>query len=312
MHTPVLLGQTLEYLAPRGEGELMVDATMGEGGHSHEFLSRFPSLSVIGVDADRAIQAVARERLAKFSGRVEFFSGRAQDFFASYPAGERRPDTVLADLGISVFHYQKSGRGFSFSGDEPLDMRLDPSVGVSAAELLARMSESDIADMLYQNADERYSRRIARAIVRARQGGAIASTAALAEIVRQSVPASYRYGHIHPATRVFLALRIVVNGELSGLPDLLEGSLGVLKPEGRLGMISFHSREDKVIKRFFKEKSKDCTCPPGVPFCRCSGRTVRLLTRKGVTPDDAEIASNPPSRSARLRVVEKIKDVQVK
>ena len=292
--------------------ELMVDTTLGEGGHSHAFLSRFPDLSVIGIDADAEIQAVARERLAEFSGRVDFYRGRAQDFFASYPASGRRPDTILADLGVSIFHYERSGRGFSFSRDEPLDMRLDPSVGVSAAELLARMSEKDIADMLYQNAEERYSRRIARAIVQARGRGAIASSAALAELVKQSVPVSYRYGQIHPATRTFLALRIVVNGELSQLPALLEGALRVLKPGGRFGMISFHSQEDRVVKNLFREKSKDCTCPPGVPFCRCSGRTVRLLTRKGVTPDEAEVKRNPPSRSARLRVVEKIKDAEVK
>ena len=308
MHTPVLLEQVLEYLAPRGGSELMVDATMGEGGHSHAFLDRYPDLSIVGIDADSDIQAVAMERLAGFSGRVEFYRGRAQDFFASYPAGGKRPNTVLADLGISLFHYEKSGRGFSFSGDEPLDMRIDTSVGVSAAELLAGMSEKEIADMLYRNAEERYSRRIARAIVQARQCGAIVSTAALAELVKQAVPVSYRYGHINPATRTFLALRIAVNGELARLPDLLEDALRVLEPGGRLGIISFHSLEDRVVKNIFKKKSLDCTCPPEVPFCRCTGRTVRVLTRKGIAPDEAEIKRNPPSRSARLRVVEKIKD----
>ena len=308
----MLLEQTLEWLAPRGETELMVDATMGEGGHSHAFLSRFPGLSVIGVDADGEIQKVARERLAGFSGRVEFHAGRAQDFFATYPAGCKRPNTVLADLGISLFHYEKSGRGFSFSGDEPLDMRIDPSAGISAAELLASMSEKGIADMLYQNAGERFSRRIARAIVQARQRGGVASTAALSELVKLAVPASYRYGPIHPATRTFLALRIATNGELSGLPDLLEGAFRILEPGGRLGIISFHSLEDRIVKNFFRMRSKDCTCPPGVPSCRCAGRTVRLLTRKGVTPDEAEVKRNPPSRSARLRVIEKIKDGDVK
>jgi len=305
-----MLEQALEYLAPRGEMELMVDTTLGEGGHSHAFLSRFPDLSVIGIDADAEIQAVARERLAGFSGRVEFYRGRAQDFFASYPAGQRRPNTVLADLGISLYHYARSDRGFSFSGDEPLDMRVDPSVGVSAAELLASMSENDIADMLYQNAEERYSRRIAREIARARRHGAIASAAALAELVKQAVPASYRYGPIHPATRTFLALRIVVNRELQGLPDLLEGALRVLEPGGRLGIMCYHSLEDRIVKNLFRKKSRDCSCPPEVPSCRCAGRTVRLLTRKGVTPDVEEIRRNPPSRSARLRVVEKIKDAE--
>jgi len=290
----------------------MIDATMGEGGHSHAFLSRYQGLSVVGVDADACIQAVARERLAGFSGRVRFHRGRAQEFFASYPKGDRRPNTVLADLGVSLFHYGKSGRGFAFSGDEPLDMRIDPSVGVSAAELLAGLSEREIADMLYQNAGERYSRRIARAVAQAGRRGSVATTAALVELVNQAVPAAYRYGQIHPATRTFLALRVAVNGELSGLPDLLEGALRVLEPGGRLGIISFHSLEDRIVKNFFRRKSMDCTCPPEVPSCRCTGRTVRLLTRKGVTPDEAEIKQNPPSRSARLRVVEKIKDADAK
>lgn len=308
MHTPVLLEQTLEYLAPRGACELMVDATMGEGGHSYAFLSRFPDLSVVGIDADSDIQAVARKRLEPFSGRVEFYRGRAQDFFASYPAGMRRPDTVLADLGISVFHYEKSGRGFSFSADEPLDMRVDTSCGLPASALLAKMQEDEIADMLFANSQERYSRRIARAVVQARQSGGIATAAALADIVRGAVPASYRHGPIHPATRTFLALRIAVNGELSGLPDLLEGAFRVLRPGGRLGVISFHSLEDRVVKNFFRLKSRDCNCPPDAPVCRCAGRTVRLITKKGVTADDDEVKRNPPSRSARLRVAEKIKD----
>ena len=304
----MLLEQTLEYLAPRGGNQLMIDATMGEGGHSHAFLDRYPGLSVIGIDADGDIQAVARERLAGFSSRVEFFRGRAQDFFAAYPAGTKRPNSVLADLGISLFHYTKSGRGFSFSCDEPLDMRIDPSVGVSAARLLATMPERDIADMLFKNAEERYSRRIARAIAQARQRGAIATSAALSELVKQAVPASARHCQIHPATRTFLALRVAVNGELSGLPDLLEGAFRVLEPGGRLGIISFHSLEDRVVKNAFKKKCLDCACPPEVPSCRCAGRTARLLTRKGVTPDAEEVKRNPPSRSARLRVLEKIKD----
>jgi len=287
----------------------MVDATMGEGGHSHALLSRFPDLSIVGVDADPSIQAVARERLAEFGNRVMFYSGWAQDFFAAYPSELGRPNAVFADLGISLFHYQKSGRGFSFSADEPLDMRLDPSCGVSACELLMRMSEKDIADILYKNAGERYSRRIARLIVQERQKGAISTTAALSELIQRAVPASYRHGPIHPATRSFMALRIEVNRELSRLPELLSGALEVLKPEGRLGVISFHSMEDRIVKDFFRMNSRDCTCPPQAPKCVCGGRRkVNVLTRKGVTAGEAEVRRNPPSRSARLRVAEKIKE----
>ena len=293
---------------------MMVDATMGEGGHSYALLSRFPDLSIVGVDADPSIQAVARERLAEFGNRVMFYTGWAQDFFAAYPSELGRPNTVFADLGLSMFHYRKSGRGFSFSADEPLDMRLDPSSGVSAAELLMRMSEKDIADILYKNAGERYSRRIARTIVQERQRGAIGAitAAALSELIQKAVPASYRHGPIHPATRSFMALRIEVNRELSRLPELLAGALEILKPEGRLGIISFHSPEDRIVKDFFRINSRDCTCPPQAPKCVCGGRRkVNVLTRKGVTAGEAEVRRNPPSRSARLRVAEKIKECDV-
>jgi 16S rRNA (cytosine1402-N4)-methyltransferase len=287
---------------------MMIDATMGEGGHSHAFLSRFPDLFIMGIDADPAIQAVAQQRLAEFGNRVQFYRGWSQDFFAAYPAGLARPNTVLADLGISLFHYKNSGRGFSFSAGEKLDMRLDTSRGLSAAEFLMQMSERDIADTLYNNAGERYSRRIARAIVQERQRGAIATAAALSELVERAVPAVYRHGPIHPATRTFMALRVEVNRELSRLPALLEGALEALEPGGRLGVISYHSAEDRIVKNFFKMKNRDCVCPPQAPSCTCGGqRKVNILTRKGVTAGEAEIRRNPPSRSARLRVAEKIK-----
>jgi len=286
----------------------MIDATMGEGGHSYALLSRFSDLSIMGVDVDPSIQAVARSHLAEFGDRVSFFTGWAQDFFAGYPAGLRRPNTVLIDLGISLFHYRTSGRGFGFSVDEPLDMRLEPSGGVSASELLMQMSEKDIADILYRNSQERYSRRIARAIVEERRRGAITTTAALSELIYRAVPASYRHGPIHPATRTFMALRIEVNRELSRLPELLEGAFEALEPGGRLGVISFHSLEDRIVKDFFRTKSRDCTCPAQATKCTCAGRQANLLTRKGVTAGEAEVKRNSPSRSARLRVAEKVKE----
>jgi 16S rRNA (cytosine1402-N4)-methyltransferase len=307
VHTPALLEETIQYLAPRGSGELMLDATSGEGGHSFAFLSRFPDLKIIAIDADPLIQQAVRERLGEFGGRVYFYSGWAQSFFAAYPGDLKRPDTILIDLGISMFHYEKSGRGFSFRKDEPLDMRLDSSSGPDAAALISTLPERELADLLYRNAGERYSRRIAGAIVRARKEGAIRGSAALAALVEAAVPPAYRQGAIHPATKTFQALRIEVNGELSRLPDLLEGALRVLEVGGRMGVISFHSLEDRLVKNFFREKNKDCTCPPEAPICRCTGhRVVNLLTRKGLSPGQAERQKNPPSRSARLRVVEKL------
>jgi 16S rRNA (cytosine1402-N4)-methyltransferase len=309
VHTPVLLEETIRYLGPRKDGELMVDATLGEGGHSFAFLSRFPELRVIGLDADPAIQDVARERLRGFGDRVQLYNCWSHGFFAEYPSELKRPDTILIDLGVSLFHYEKGGRGFSFRYDEPLDMRIDTSTGLSASELISRLSEKDLADLLYNNAEERYSRRIAKAIAEAKAGGAISSSVALSEIVERAVPPSYRHGPAHPATKTFQALRIAVNSELSKLPDLLEGALRVLEAGGRLGVISFHSLEDRIVKNFFREKNKDCICPPEEPICRCGGqRVVTLLSRKGVPPSEEEIRANPPSRSARLRAVEKILD----
>ena len=308
-HTPVLLEETIQYLAPRGRDELMIDATMGEGGLSHAMLSRFSDLSIVGIDADPAIQAVAREHLAQFGSRVRFVNGWAQDFFADYPVDWGRPHTVVADLGVSMYHYKKSGRGFAFSSDEPLDMRLNAESGCSAAELLMQMSERDIADILYRNAGERYSRRIARAIVQERRHGGVSTAAALSDIVQRAVPAAYRHGPVHPATKTFMALRIEVNRELARLPELLDGALNVLSPGGRLGVISFHSAEDRIVKGFFREKGKDCTCPPQTPVCVCGGRrTINVLTRKGVAASEEEVRRNPPSRSARLRVAEKVKE----
>jgi len=301
----------MQYLAPRGRDELMIDATMGEGSFSYAMLSRYPDLSVVGIDADPVIQDIARKNLAEFGSRVQFYTGWAQDFFADYPAALGRPHTVLADLGVSLFHYKKSGRGFGFSADEPLDMRLDTANGFAAAELLMRMSERDIADMLYNNAGERYSRRIARAIVQERQTGtaSVATAAALSALIWRAVPAAYRHGSIHPATKTFMALRIEVNRELARLPELLEGAFDVLAPGGRLGVISFHSAEDRIVKDFFREKGKNCTCPPQAPVCVCGGRRkAAILTRKGVAAGEEEVKRNPPSRSARLRVAEKTKE----
>ena len=309
IHTPVLLDEILTLLAPRGNNELMVDANAGEGGHCFAFLSKFPDVKIVAIDADSDILAVAKERLACFSERVHFYSGWSHDFFADYPSEFKRPDTILFDLGVSLYHYKKSGKGFAFDKNEYLDMRIDSSGGLTAADLLARLPERELADLIYNNSGERYSRRIASLIARERQTGTITTTSALADLVQRAVPASYRHGPIHPATRTFQALRIAVNGELSKLPAILEGAFRVLEPGGRLGVVSFHSLEDRIVKNFFRSMNKNCTCPQQAPICRCEGRrSVNVLTKKGIVPAKEEIERNPPSRSARLRVVEKVLD----
>jgi 16S rRNA (cytosine1402-N4)-methyltransferase len=316
LHTPVLLEETIAYLAPRGDGELMVDATLGEGGHSEAFLERFPGLTIIGIDADPFIQEKAKKRLEKFGSRIRFYSGWSEDFFDGFSNGfpgfsgfsTGRPNTVLFDLGISMYHYEQSGRGFSFRKDEYLDMRIDSERGKTAAEIIAALSEKDFADLLWNNAGERYSRRIARSVAEAKRRGDVTTTGSLAECVKAAVPAAYRRGPVHPATKVFQALRIAVNGELEKLPRMLEKALDVLEAGGRMGVISFHSAEDRIVKVFLRDRSRDCTCPPSEPICRCGGkRTVTVLTRKAVSAGREELCRNPPSRSARLRVAEKLR-----
>ena len=308
-HTPVLLDEVLKYLGPREKNELMIDANAGEGGHSFAILSNFSDVKIVAIDADSDILTIAKKRLEMFSQRIHFYTGWSHDFFADYPSQFKRPDTILFDLGVSFYHYKKSGKGFTFEKDEYLDMRIDVSQGMTAADLLARLPERELADLLFNNAQERFSRRIAASIVNERQNATITTTSALAGLVERAVPASYRHGPIHPATRTFQALRIAVNGELSRLPSLLEAALRVLEPGGRLGVISFHSLEDKIIKNFFKSMNKSCICPENAPICKCEGRrSVNMLLKKGITPAKEEIERNPPSRSARLRVVEKVLD----
>ena len=311
VHTPVLLKECLDYLSPVGEAyennALMIDSTLGEGGHTFNFLSKYPNLSVIGIDADKTIQAKARERLASFGERVHFYNGWFDQFYSNYPSEYDKPNIILFDLGISVYHYEESSRGFSFRYDEKLDMRLNPDREKSAADLVNELAEEKLADLIYLYGEEKLSRRIAHAIVVAREGGNIESSKALAEVIWNAVPANYRYGNIHPATRTFQALRIAVNGELERLPRSLHAAFECLKEGGKMGVITFHSLEDRIVKNYFRNLGKKCVCPPEVAQCRCGGKQcAELLTRKPVIPTDQEIKVNSPSRSAKLRVIRKL------
>ena len=215
----------------------------------------------------------------------------------------------MFDLGISVFHYEKSARGFSFRYDEELDMRLNASSEVSAEDLVNDLPEEKLADLIYLYGEEKLSRRIARAIVEARAGGRIVSSKALAEIIWNAVPGNYRYGNIHPATRTFQALRIAVNSELKRLPDALQNAFRDLKVGGKMGVITFHSLEDRIVKNYFRNLGKQCVCPPEVAVCRCGGTPcAEILTRKPIAPTEEEIKVNSPSRSAKLRVIRKLRD----
>jgi 16S rRNA (cytosine1402-N4)-methyltransferase len=307
VHTSVLLQECLTLLAPENPTPLMIDGTLGEGGHTEAFLSTYPDLRVVGIDADVLIQARARERLSPFGERVCFYPGWSDAFFAEYPSTEKKPDIILIDLGISLFHYEKSGRGFSFRTDEPLDMRLDPNSGDSAADIVNSMNETALADLIYLYGEEQYSRRIAKAVCEARKTSPFATARALADCIYSAVPAQYRHGRIHPATKTFQALRIAVNSELDRLPRLLDLAFVCLAPGGKLGLITFHSLEDRIVKNYFRDLGKACICPPEMPICKCGGRPrADVLTKKAVSASEEEIARNPPSRSAHLRVVRKI------
>ncbi len=309
VHYSVLKEEVFSYLKPADEDRLMIDCTLGEGGHSELFLSRCPGLNLVGLDADGNIMAVARKRLEPFAGRVRFYNQWFNTFFKQYPLGDERPDLILFDLGISVFHYEKSGRGFSFLRDEPLDMRLDSELEISAADIVNEYPEAEIADLIYEFGEERYSRRFARAIVEQRKSGRIETTGQLSEIISKASPPDYRHGRIHPATRSFQALRIAVNGELARLDSVLANALRILKPGGRMGVITFHSLEDRRVKHFFRSMNKACICPPEQPICNCEGRRiVEIITKKPVIPTEEEIKLNAPSRSSKLRVVKKISD----
>ena len=293
VHYPVMHREVLENLPiPEGDSSILIDCTTGEGGHTSLFLEKHPSLSVIGIDRDSEIQKKAIERLSVYGEHFHPVNAWFNDYLKEAPSDFA--DAILFDLGISMFHYVESERGFSFRTDEPLDMRLNSKSGMSAADIVNGYSEENLADVIYKYGEERYSRRIARAIVERRSEKAIESSAELAEIIRLAVPRDYRYGRIHPATRTFQALRIEVNSELDRITPALEEAMRVLKKGGRIAVITFHSLEDRKVKWFFKEEA-----------ARDDSR-IRILTKKPIVPSEEEERENPPSRSAKLRVVEKI------
>jgi len=306
-HRPVLCAEALRFLAP-ASGKTIVDGTVGLGGHAEAILRADPGVRLIGIDRDEDALAIAADRLAPFGDRVKLIYGNYRDIGRLLDQiGVRKVDGVLLDLGVSSFQLNESERGFSFREDGPLDMRMDRSQRPTAAEWLAAASMEEIADALRRFGEERYALRIARAIVAERRRRPIETTGELRRIVHRAVPGRYFAQPIDPATRTFQAIRIVINRELESLQDGLYASFERLSRGGVLVVISFHSLEDRIVKRFFRDKAKECTCPPDIPECRCGKRVeVRILTRKPITPSPAEIEENPRSRSAKLRAGEKV------
>lgn len=304
-HISVLLAPVVALLAPQS-GAVIIDGTVGAGGHAAALLEAAgPDGRLLGIDQDMSALALARARLAPFGTRVHLAHAcfdRMAELAAE--AGIEAADAILLDLGVSSMHLDDPARGFSFLRDGPLDMRMNPDgVGPSAEEIVNTWSESELADLIFRYGEDRLARSIARRIVQARP---LASTLALAQVIEAAVPMRLRE-KIHPATRTFQALRIAVNDELGALERVLPQAIGLLKPGGRLGVISFHSLEDRIVKQVFRDESTDCLCPPEQPVCTCGHRaSLRLITRKPVTAEAAEVALNPRSRSAKLRVAEKV------
>jgi 16S rRNA (cytosine1402-N4)-methyltransferase len=307
-HRPVLLQETLTYLVPE-RGGLFIDCTVGLGGHSEAILKSSPDTRIIGLDLDPAALEYSRQRLAPFGDRFRAVQANFRQIeTVMSEAGESDAAGILVDLGVSSLQFDSPERGFSFRFDAPLDMRMDPTTGPTAADLLQQLPEAEIARIIFEFGEERHSRRIARRIVERReQGEPVETTADLAELVRLAVGGSRKRQQIHPATRTFQALRIAVNKELDELGEFVETSVDLLAPEGRFVAISFHSLEDRIVKRELRRLSGHCECPPRLPVCSCGARkAVEILTRRPVAPADREVEENPRARSAKLRAARKL------
>jgi 16S rRNA (cytosine1402-N4)-methyltransferase len=308
-HLPVLAEEVIEMLQPAA-GSLQIDATVGGGGHTERILEASdPDGRLLGLDAEGAAIARVARRLDRFGDRLVLRQANFRELAAVAPAaGFGAVDGLLFDLGLSSFQLADTERGFGFRAGGPLDMRFDASRGVSAAELLATLDATELTALFRRFGEEPHAPRIARAIVEARRVAPLTTAEELADLVERVAPRTPPgRRRIHPATRVFQALRIAVNEELDALAEALSAAVDLLRPGGRLVVLSYHSLEDRIVKRFLDAERKGCICPPSVPVCVC-GRTprLRLVTRPSLTPTDAEIAANPRARSARLRAAERI------
>ena len=307
-HVSVLADEVLALLAPR-PGGLYLDGTLGGGGHARLLLeASAPDGRLIGLDRDPAALLAAAARLEPFAARMTLCRGSFADLAEHLAVlGIDQVDGILLDLGVSSHQLDTPERGFSFREDGPLDMRMDPAQTLTAAGLLADAGVQELQRIFREYGEERWAGRIAREIVRVRATTPLTTTRQLAELVAGAVPGGQVPQRIHPATRVFQALRIAVNNELGALQRGLAAALKCLRPGGRLAVISFHSLEDRIVKQGFRAAAVTCTCPPRLPVCVCDHRpAVKILTPRGVRPAAAEINANPRSRSAVLRAVERL------
>jgi 16S rRNA (cytosine1402-N4)-methyltransferase len=302
-HQPVLYQEVLDTLKPVPGGSY-VDGTVGAGGHSRGILElSSPDGKLLGIDRDPQALKTARKVLDKYGDRVELIQGSFADLTSHLNIRNwQHVDGILLDLGLSSLQLDAAERGFSFMRSGPLDMRFDPNQEISAGDIVNSYSRDNLADLIFEFGEERHSRKIADAIIANRP---LESTKDLADIIIGAVGRQTK--RIHPATQTFQALRIAVNQELKALQAFLPQALELLKPGGRLAIIAFHSLEDRIVKQYFRKESSDCICPPQIPSCVC-GHTpqIREISRRPIRPEDKEIEKNPRSRSAKLRVAEKI------
>lgn len=309
-HVSVMRDELVSLLAPK-PGGTYIDLTAGAGGHLEAILvGTAPDGRCIGIDRDRDALEVARVRLAPFGDRITLLHGNARDAIAlvqgALGGSGVHVDGVILDAGVSSMQLDQPERGFSFRRDGPLDMRMDRTTGQTAADIVNGQTEGNLAATIEELGEERYARRVARAIVSRRSVRPFATTADLAEVVARAIPPTRGpSAAIHPATRTFQAIRIAVNEEMDALRAAIPAAIRLTARGGRVVVISFHSLEDRIVKRAFRLAAGECTCPPRLPVCACGARkSVRVLTPRPVVPGDSEIAANPRSRSARLRAVE--------
>ena len=305
-HKPVLLDACIQALNIRPEG-IYVDGTLGRAGHSLEIARRLTTGRLICIDRDQAAIDAARVRLAPWLDRVTLVHSNFSELKEVLSgAGVSGADGMLFDLGVSSPQLDDASRGFSYMQDAPLDMRMDTAAPLTAYEVVNTWSQEELRRILYEYGEERYAPAIAKAIVRARETAPVQTTLELVEVIKSAMPPAALREKQHPAKRSFQAIRIAVNGELDALPPMLRAAVDGLNPGGRLAVITFHSLEDRIVKRALAEQAKGCTCPPEFPVCVCGKKPrIRLVNRKPITADGAELEDNPRSRSAKLRVAEK-------
>jgi len=307
-HVPVLAEEVREFLAVQ-PGETIVDGTFGGGGHSRLLAADLEgSGKLVAIDRDPTVRSYFDRVKASTRGvQMRFLRGDYAVVLSQLAGNGVRADAVLLDLGLSSMQVDRPERGFSYATDAPLDMRMDPSEELSAADVIASWDERELETIFRKYGEERYARQIARAIVRRRAESPIERTGQLVDVVRASIPAPARFGEGHPAKRVFQALRIEVNHELESLEVGLPAAFEMLRPGGRLVVISFHSLEDRIVKRFLRDRARGCTCPPEFPICVCGHEPeLRILTPKLVRPSAREVDHNPRASSARLRAAVKV------